>query len=152
MLARVMGVVNNSIYAGGSYLVSRLMRVCHCYARFRASYRAIDSAYPLPSINKICLCCTLPFFVGGVIPGVFLFCANLIEIFGRGQECGTVMTAFALMTPGKLEKEHPTRSIQPRHPLPSRTINLIIAAVRTAFQSNSTQKGTAPLLVAVLCE
>jgi hypothetical protein len=59
-----------------------------------------------------------------------------VGVFTHGKEDWTVVTAFTLAAPDKLEKKEATRSIQPRQRLPSRTVNFMIAAMRTGFPAN----------------
>jgi hypothetical protein len=71
------------------------------------------------------------FFVGQILSQVRRV------IFGHGKEDWTVVTILTLVAPDQLEKEEYTHSVQPRLRLPSRTVNLMIAAVRTRFPTNS---------------
>lgn len=76
-------------------------------------------------------------FAIGMGLGGFHSRADRVRVFGCRKEDWTVVTDFALVAPDKLEKEDHTRSIQPRQRLSPRTVNFMIAAVRTAFQPNS---------------
>jgi len=82
------------------------------------------------------LCRALPFFVIGIGLGGFHSCADGVRKFRRGKEDGTVVTEFALVAPNKLKNKEPTRSIQPRPGLTSRTVNFMIAAIRAGFPAN----------------
>ena len=76
-------------------------------------------------------------FVVGMGLGGFHSRADRVRVFGRGKEDWTVVTEFVLVAPDKVKKEKPTPSLQPCKWLSPRTVNFMIAAVRTAFQPNS---------------
>jgi hypothetical protein len=73
--------------------------------------------------------------------GAFLSPANLKRIFGRGKEGWAVVTELTLVAPDKLKKENPTPSVQPSQRFSSGAINFMIAAIRTALQSDFMKRG-----------
>ena len=87
------------------------------------------------------------FFVIGIGLGGFHSRADRVGIFRRKKEYWTVVTEFTAMVPNKLEKQERTASIQPCQRLSPRTVDFVIAAVRTASQSKSTQRGQLLVLV-----
>ena len=82
-------------------------------------------------------------FAIGMGLGGFHSRADRVRVFGCGQKDWTVVTEFALVAPDKVKKEKPTPSIQPCKWLRPRTVDLIITAVGTPSQPNSTHEDNA---------